>query len=140
MTSNEVTAVRRRQNIVGIELGIYKGITMTPFCLKVGSYWRQVCVRNNGSWYIRTSAGEVTVPKDLMMVLNSLAIRNADSGRDIRRLGRNQALGGKRLLEARIEATARIETLKLVDAFFGSTQSAAQFFVKKGNTPRGKTV
>lgn len=135
----EVKAVRRRQNTEGVELGIYKGITLTPFCLKVGSYWRQVCVRNNGSWYIRTKDGEITIPEDLIMVLNSLAIRNADSGRLIGRLGRNQALGGKRLLDARIEATAKIKINNLVDDFFASGQSAAQFFVKERNTPKGAT-
>ena len=107
--TQEVKAVRRRQNTTGVELGIYKDTALTPFCLKAGSYWRQVCVRNNGSWYIRTKDGEITLPEDLIMVLNSLAVRNADSGRLVGRLGRNQALGGKRLLEARIEAQAVIE-------------------------------
>jgi len=71
------------------------------------------------------------VPRDLIMVLNSLSMRNADSGRRLSRLGRSQVLGGKRLLAARIEATARIEVLKVADAFLDSTKSAAQLLLKR---------
>jgi len=105
---NEVVAVRRGSNAAGLGLGVYKDTHVVPYCLKVASRWRQVCVRNNGSWYIGAQDGEITVPDDLIMVLKSLAVRNADSNRTIARLGRNQCLGGKRLLDARIEAQAII--------------------------------
>ena len=93
--------------MAGVNAGVYKHTTLTPYTIKVGQ-WRQVCIRNNGSWYIHTKDGEITLPTDLIMVLKSLAVRNADSGRRIKRLGRNQALGGQRLLDARVEAQAII--------------------------------
>ncbi len=111
--SGTLDAVRRRhKESQGQKLGVYKDTTVTPYDIKSLGKWRVVCQRPNGSYFITTPEGEITIPQDVRMVLGGLARRNADSGRKLNRPGRSQAMGSTELKHARITAQAQIELYK----------------------------